>query len=36
MPGGGQIGALLLNPRYVPTGTINTNGSYNHYSALRS
>jgi hypothetical protein len=36
MPGGGQIGALLLNPRYVPVGTINTTGSYNHYSALRT
>jgi hypothetical protein len=36
MPGGGQIGALLLNPLYVPVGTLNTNGSYNHYSALRT
>jgi hypothetical protein len=36
MPGGGQIGALLLNPRYVHVGTIDTTGSYNHYSALRS
>jgi hypothetical protein len=36
MPGGGQIGALLLNPTYVKVGTINTSGSYNHYSALRS
>jgi hypothetical protein len=36
MPGGGQIGALLLNPVYVHTGTIDTTGSYNHYSALRT
>jgi hypothetical protein len=36
MPGGGQIGALLLNPRYVQVGTVNTAGSYNHYSALRT
>jgi phosphatidylinositol-3-phosphatase len=35
-PGGGQIGALLLNPRYVKAGTVDTSGSYNHYSALRS
>jgi len=36
MPGGGQIGALLLNPCYVHDGTIDTSGSYNHYSALRT
>ena len=36
MPGGGQIGALLLNPRWIKTGTVNTTGSYNHYSALRT
>ena len=35
-PGGGQIGALLLDPRYVPAGSTDTTGSYNHYSALRS
>jgi hypothetical protein len=35
-PGGGQIGALLLNPRYVKPGSTDTTGSYNHYSALRS
>ncbi len=35
-PGGGQIGALLLNPRYVKAGSVDTSGSYNHYSALRS
>jgi phosphatidylinositol-3-phosphatase len=36
MPGGGQVGALLLNPCYVHVGTIDTTGSYNHYSALRT
>ena len=36
MPGGGQIGALLLNPLYVHGGTVDTTGSYNHYSALRT
>jgi phosphatidylinositol-3-phosphatase len=35
-PGGGQIGALLLNPKYVVAGSTDTAGSYNHYSALRS
>jgi hypothetical protein len=35
-PGGGQIGALLLNPRYVKAGSVDSSGSYNHYSALRS
>ena len=35
-PGGGRIGALLLNPRYITPGTTDTAGSYNHYSALRS
>ena len=36
MPGGGQIGAVLFNPRLITPGTVNTTGSYNHYSALRS
>lgn len=36
MPGGGQIGAVLLDPRLIVPGTVNTTGSYNHYSALRS
>jgi hypothetical protein len=36
MPGGGQIGALLLNPSYVHVGTTDATGSYNHYSALRT
>jgi hypothetical protein len=35
-PGGGQIGALLLNAKYVVPGSTDTTGSYNHYSALRS
>ena len=34
--GGGQVGAVLLNSRYIVPGTRNTTGSYNHYSALRS
>ena len=35
-PGGGQIGALLLNAKYIVKGSTDTTGSYNHYSALRS
>jgi hypothetical protein len=35
-PGGGQVGALLLDPLYVAPGTVDVTGSYNHYSALRS
>ena len=35
-PGGGKIGALLLNSKYIQPGTVDTTGSYNHYSALRS
>ena len=35
-PGGGRIGALLLDARYVTPGATDTRGSYNHYSALRS
>jgi hypothetical protein len=35
-PGGGQTGALVLNPRFVKPGTDNKTGQYNHYSALRS
>ena len=34
--GGGKVGAVLLNPRYIIAGTDNTTGAYNHYSALRS
>jgi hypothetical protein len=35
-PGGGQVGALLFNKKYIVPGTLNTTGVYNHYSALRS
>ena len=35
-PGGGRIGTLLLNSSYIQPGTVDTTGSYNHYSALRS
>ncbi len=35
-PGGGQVGAVLLNPKYLVAGSVDTTGSYNHYSALRS
>ncbi len=35
-PGGGQIGAVLLNKKHIVAGSHNTSGSYNHYSALRS
>lgn len=35
-PGGGRIGAVVFNPRYVVPGSVNTTGYYNHYSALRS
>jgi hypothetical protein len=35
-PGGGRIGAVLLSPRNVAPGSVDTTGFYNHYSALRS
>ena len=35
-PGGGQVGAVVFNPRYIVPGSVNTTGYYNHYSALRS
>jgi hypothetical protein len=35
-PGGGQTGAILLNPKYIMAGSTDSTGSYNHYSALRS
>ena len=34
--GGGQVGAVLFNARYIKPGSVNTVGFYNHYSALRS
>jgi hypothetical protein len=36
LPGGGQIGTVLLNKRLIVPGTVNSTGYYNHYSALRS
>jgi phosphatidylinositol-3-phosphatase len=35
-PGGGRVGALLLNTRYIKAGSTNSVGYYNHYSALRT
>ena len=35
-PGGGQIGAVLFNTRFIEPGTVNSTGYYNHFSALRS
>ena len=35
-PGGGKVGALLLNAGHIQPGTVDTTGYYNHYSALRS
>jgi len=35
-PGGGQVGAVLFNSRFIAPGSVNTTGYYNHYSALRS
>ena len=34
--GGGKVGAVLLDPRYVQPGSVDSTGEYNHYSALRS
>jgi hypothetical protein len=34
-PGGGRIGAVLLNPAHIQPGSVNPT-PYNHYSALRS
>jgi hypothetical protein len=35
-PGGGRVGAVLLDPRYIRPGSVDSTGYYNHYSALRS
>jgi hypothetical protein len=36
-PGGGQIGALVLtSSKYITPGSVDTSGSYNHYSALKT
>jgi len=34
--GGGPVGAVLLNPKYIVPGSVNTTAAYNHFSALRS
>jgi hypothetical protein len=34
--GGGQVGAVLFNKKYIEAGSVNMTGYYNHYSALRS
>ena len=34
--GGGQVGAVLFNKRWIEPGSVNNSGVYNHYSALRS
>ena len=34
--GGGQVGAVLFNKRWIEPGSVNETGVYNHYSALRS
>ncbi|WP_052438360.1 hypothetical protein [Streptacidiphilus jiangxiensis] len=36
MPGGGRIGAVLLNRFWIAPGSVDTTGGYNHYSALRT
>ena len=35
-PGGGQVGAVLFNRLYIQAGSVNSTGSYTHFSALRS
>ncbi len=35
-PGGGQVGAVVFNAKFIKPGSVNTTGQYNHYSALRS
>ena len=36
MPGGGQVGAVLLNPDWIKAGSTDSAVTYNHYSALRT
>ena len=36
MPGGGQVGAVLLNPDWIKAGSTDDAVTYNHYSALRT
>ena len=35
-PGAGNVGAVLLDPRYVEPRSVDSTGFYNHHSALRS
>jgi hypothetical protein len=35
-PGGGQIGAVLLNPDWIKAGSTDFAVTHNHYSALRT
>jgi hypothetical protein len=34
--GGGQVGAVAFNRRFIKPGSVNSTVSYNHYSALRT
>ena len=36
MPGGGQVGAVPFNPDWIAPGSVDSTGSFNHYSALRT
>ncbi len=36
MPGGGQVGAVLLNPVWIKAGSTDDAVTYSHYSALRT
>ena len=36
VPGGGRVGAVLLNPMWIKPGSVDTARSYNHYSPLRT
>ena len=35
-PGGGKVGAVLLNAKFILPGSVNSTAAYNHFSALRS
>ena len=35
-PGGGKVGAVVFNPRYIVPGSVNSKGFNNHYTAMRS
>jgi hypothetical protein len=34
--GGGQVGAVVFNSKWVKAGSVNTTGAYTHYSGLRT